>query len=442
MEQLFAERMRREPRFRLWLETIADVAVSAPREQWHTTVHDLKYGVRVLLAIPGFTAVALGVIALGIGATVAVFSAVNAVLLRSLPYGHPEKLVYLFTPNVNFKGIPEEMSPNVADFYDWQRLSHSFTSMAMLRETEVNVVGNGPTHRAGASFVTADFFRTLQVRPALGRTLDSGDDQPGHERVTVVSDAFWRSELGGTPDVLGRRVQFDKQSYTVVGVMPKEFGYPYDGDIPYETPAFKQTDVWIPAAYKPAEKTNRTDFASANAIARLRDGVSPAAAQAELEALESPLQLLYPEMWRGWTVRLKLLVRTIVGPVENMLWLLLGAVGLVLLIAIANTANLLLARASARAHEMGIRTALGAERGRIIRQLLTESLLLSISGGAVGVALAYAAVGVLRKLNPGGIPRFDATTVDERFYSRRYCFRLRPACCRDWHPPWQPRART
>lgn len=414
MEQVFAERARSEPRLGLWLETIADFAVSAPREQWHTTAHDLKYGLRVLLAIPGFTAVALAVMALGIGATVSVFSAVNAVLLRSLPYGHPGSLVYLFTPNVNFKGIPEEMSPNVPDFYDWQRLNHSFTSMALLQETEVNIAGNGSAHRAAASLVTGGFFRTLQARPALGRVLDAGDDQPGHEQVAVISDAFWHRELGAASDAVGRRIEFNQKPYTIVGVMPKDFGYPFDGDIPYEHSAYKQTDVWLPAAYQPAQKTNRTEFASANAIARLRDGVSPAAAQAELESLESRLQALYPQMWRGWTVRVKPLERTIVGPVEKMLWLLLGAVVLVLLIAVANTANLLLARATARAHEMGIRTALGAERGRIVRQLLTESLLLSCSGGVLGIALAYAAVHLLRSLNPGGIPRFDSTTVDGR----------------------------
>jgi putative ABC transport system permease protein len=414
MEQLFGERVRSEPRWRVWLEAIADIGLTAPREQWHTTLQDLKYGARVMAVAPSFTMIAIVVIALGIGATAAVFSAVNAVLLRSLPYGHPEKLVYLFSPNPRFKGVPEEMGPNLPDFYDWRRLSHSFTSMAMFQDTEVNVVGNGSTHRAGASFVTGDFFRTLQVRAAMGRCLDAGDDRPGHERVAVISDAFWRSELGAAPDVLGRRIQFNKQTYTIVGVMRKEFGYPFDGDIPYETPAFKQTDVWLPAAYKADKKTNRVDFDDANAIARLRDGVSAGVAQAELVALETRLEPLYPEMWRGWTARVKPLVATIVGPVESMLWLLLGAAGLVLLIAIANTGNLLLARASARAHEMGIRSALGAERGRIIRQLLTEALMLSLAGGALGVGLAYAAVSVLRRLNPGGIPRFDSTTVDGR----------------------------
>ena len=196
--------------------------------------------------------------------------------------------------------------------------------------------------------------------------------------------------------------------------MQKDFGYPFEGDVPYESSEFRQTNIWLPAAYTPKQKTDRVNMTNGNAIARLRPGVSLAAAQTELAAIESRVQPLYPEMWRGWTALITPFIGTIVGPVEKMLWLLLGAVGIVLLIAISNLANLLLARSSARAHELGIRTALGAERARIIRQLLTESLVLSLAGGALGIALAYAAVRVLTRLNPGGIPRFDSASVDGR----------------------------
>ncbi len=414
MERLFTNRLQSEPCLRLWLETVADLAFSAPLEHWSILASDIKYGARVLAAAPGFTAIALLVIALGIGATVSIFSIVNAVLLRSLPYGHPEKLVYLWSPNVNFKGVPLELGPNVPDFYEWQHLSGSFSSMTMLRPAAVNVVRGNSVTRVGAAFVTGSFFRTLEATPEVGRSLDANDDRPGHERVAVIGDALWRSDFGAGPDVVGKQMRLNRRDYTVVGVMPKDFGYPFDGDIPYDGSGFKRTDIWLPAAYTVNRKTNRTNFDSAVAIGRLRDGVAAAAAQAELAAIEAHLQPLYPEKWRGWTVLVKPLVDTIVGPVEKMLWLLLGAVTLVLLIAIGNVATLLLSRATARNRELGIRTALGAERGRIVRQLLTESLLLSGVGGALGVALAYAAVHLLVLLNPGNIPRFDTANVDGR----------------------------
>ena len=414
MEQLFADRLKSEPLLRVWFEAVADVVFSAPKEHWHILVSDVRYGTRVLSAAPGFTAIALLVIALGIGTTTAIFSVVNAVLLRSLPYGHPEKLAYLWSPNRNFKGVPDELGPNVPDFYEWQRLSRSFSSMALFRQSAVSVVQNGSTSRVGAAFVTGDFFRTLDAWPAMGRGLDANDDRPGHEHVAVISDALWHSQFGSDPHVTGRQIQLNRRNYTVVGVMPKDFGYPFYGDVPYDSTGFKQADLWLPAAYTNSQKTNRVNFASGAAIGRLRDGVSKTAAESELKAIQARLDPLYPEMWRGWTVLVRPLVQTIIGPVEKMLWLLLGAVGVVLLIAISNVAQLLLARATARAHELGIRTALGAERARIIRQLLTESLLLNCAGGALGIAFAYAAVPLLVRLNPGGIPRFDSAAVDGR----------------------------
>lgn len=414
MEQLFAARLKSERRLWLWLESLSDLAISAAKEHWHILVSDVRYGSRVMAAAPGFTAIALLVIALGIGATVSIFSLVNAVLLRSLPYGHPEDLVYLWSPNPNFKGVPDEMSPNIPDFYDWQRLSKSFSEMAMVQPGSLNLVRNGSANQVETASVTGTFFRTMQVSPALGRPIVPDDDQPGHNHVAVISNALWRSQWNASPKIIGQQIQLDRQKYTVVGVMPKGFGYPFAGDIPYEHSDFMQTDIWLPAAYSLDNRTNRTNFRSSDAIARLRPGISAAQAQAELVSMERRLQALYPAMWRGWTALVTPLIQTIIGPVEKMLWLLLGAVGIVLLIAISNIANLLLARATVRAHELGIRTALGAERSRIVRQLLTESLLLSCLGGALGIALACAAVQLLAKLNPGGIPRFDTVSVDSR----------------------------
>ncbi len=417
MEQLFTDRLLCEPHVQLWFETIADIAVAAPREHWHILVSDLRYGAQMLAAAPAFTAIALLVIALGIGATSCIFSLVNAVLLRSLPFGHPEKLVYLWSPNKhwNDSNVPQEVAPNTPDFYDWQRLSQSFSSITTFTQTSINVVENGGSDRVGASSVTGTFFRTLEADPEIGRVINASDDQPGHEHVAVISDAFWHFHFNSDSHILGKEIQLNREKYTIIGVMPKDFGYPFAGDFPYAHSGFKQTDIWLPLAYTVKAKTDRSNFDSADAaIGRLRDGIPAASAQAELGSIESRLDKLYPEIWKGWTVVVKPVIATIIGPVQQMLWLLLGAVAVVLVIAASNVASLLLARVASRAHEMGIRMALGAERSRIVRQLLTESLLLSCTGAALGIAMAYAAVHFVVKLNPGDVPRFESSTVDGR----------------------------
>ena len=408
MEQLFADRLRTEPRWRLWAETVADVAFSAPKEHCAILASDLKHELRALRTIPGFTAIVLLVIALGIGATVSVFSLVNAVLLRSLPYGHPEQLVYVWSPNRNFKGLPDEIGSNVPDFYDWQRLSHSFSSLAGFNIGQLNLIQNSGATKVSIAWVTGNFFRTLEVKPMFGRSLDANDDQPGHQFVAVVSHRFWESHQ----DRLGEAIQLNRKSFTIVGVMPKDFGYPFDGDVPNSPVSSSQTDIWLPAAFTADNRSDRKAFAGALVIGRLRSGMSALAAQSELQSIEAGLQSLYEPMWRGWTALAKPLVPTILGPVQPMLYLLLGSVSAVLLIAVSNVAGLLLARTASRAHELGIRTALGAERARIIRQLLTESLLLSCAGGALGIALAFALVRLLVHLNPGSIPRFGSAGID------------------------------
>ncbi len=415
MERLFADRLKWEPRGRLWLESLSDVAVSAAREHWNILLSDLRYGARVLAASPGFSIVALLVIALGIGAATAIFSLVNAVLLRSLPYGHASELVYLWSPNPRFQGVPAELGPNIPDFYDWQRLSHSFESMTMLRQYAMNLVHGGKPSRVNAARVAGTFFVTLEAKPQFGRAIDTADDRPGYERVAVISHAMWLSLFGGARSAIGKEIQLNRENYTVIGIMPPEFGYPFRGDIPYGQNEFKQTDIWLPAALTAREKTVRDMSGDIDAaIGRLRPGVSPSAAESELKAIEAPLSRLYAKQWQGWTAMVKPVVQTIVGPVEKMLWLLLGAVGLVLLIAISNVANLLLAKVTVRAHEMGIRAALGAGRARLVRQLLTESLLLSCLGGALGIALAYLGVHLMVQLNPGNVPRFESASVDGR----------------------------
>ncbi len=414
MAQLFEDRLRTDPPLRLWLDAIADIGTTAPLEHYYILISDLRHAIRMMTKAPAFAWIALSVIGIGIAATTTVFSLVNAVLLRSMPFGHADELVYLWSPNGNFKGVPDEIGPNVPDFFDWRRLSRSFSRIALFRQARVNLVLGDSANRVGAAFVTGGFFSTLEASPELGRAINVKDDQPGNGQVAVISDALWRSRFGSAPDVLGKQIQLNRKHYTIIGVMPKGFGYPSQGDVPYEHSEAKQTDIWLPAAYTPDQKTNRINFDSADAIGRLRNGISRAEAETELATIEARLQPLYPKMWRGWTVLVTPLVQTIVGPVEKMLWLLLGAVALVLLIAISNVASLQIARLSGRAHEMGIRTAMGAERARIVRQLLTESLLLTCIGGALGVSLSYGTVHMLVRLNPGEIPRFDSATLDGR----------------------------
>ncbi len=398
---------------------------------------DLRYAARTLKSSPGFLIVALLVLALGIGATTAVFSILNAVVLRSLPFGHPQSLAYLWTPNTKWKAqnLPDEMSPTYADFYDWQRLSHSFSSMATLDNKSYNLMADRGVKRINTARVTGGFFRTLQVAPVLGRAITRDDDQAGHEHVALISDALWREAFGGSPDVLGRPLRLNRVTYTVIGVMPKDFTFPHQGDIPAAMAGVTETDVWIPLALSAKDKSDRVDMPSGDAvIGRLKPGISVAQAQSELVAIESHLDPLYPEQWRGWTPLVRPVVATIIGPVEKMMWLLLGAVLLVLLIACGNVANLLLARAAGRMHEMGIRAALGAARFRLVRQMMTESVLLSSMGGALGILLAVGLVRVLVLLDPGGIPRFNQASVDWRVLGVAVALSLITGVLSAWAP--------
>lgn len=415
MEHVFASRLAHEPHWRLWLETCSDLALSALHEHLAILASDLKHELRALRAIPGFTLIVLLVTALGIGAAVSVFSVVNAVLLRSLPYGHPENLVYLYTPNSHYTGLPSEMPPNVPDVYDWKRLSRTISSFAMFMPGSSRLVEGDNVTPIATAGVSADFFKTLDVKAILGRTFNANDDQPGHELVAIMSHERWVSHFNGSPNIIGGKIQLNRKKYTVIGVMAPDFGFPFDGDVPYLGISSRQTDVWIPLAYTVRQKTDRSGHPeAAEVVARLKSGETPGSAQSELNTVESHLNALYAPEMQGWRVLARPLVETILGRVQQMLWTLLGVVGLVLLIAISNIAGLLLARTTSRAHELNIRTALGAERARIIRQLLTESLLLSCTGGAFGIALAYSLVRLFVNLNPGGIPRFEQASVDTR----------------------------
>lgn len=417
LARVFEERLSSEPHAQLWLEAIPDLVLSALREHGHILLADVRHAVRLFAAVPAFTAIALLVLATGIGATITVFSVVNAVLLRSLRFNDPARLVYLWSPNAKFNGpnIPQELAPNFPDFYDWERLSDSFDGMTMLTQRRVNLTRNGAVFRVPAAYVTGSFFRVLGAAPLLGRAIDTHDDEPARRHVAVISKALWNSRFASDQNVIGKQLRVNRESYTVIGVMPESFTFPASGEIPYGMSGISKTELWMPLALPATQKADRVNFLSADAaIARLRPHVSAARAQAELQAIEKRSDSLYPPMWRGWTALVRPMVSTIVGPVEKLLWLLLGASLAVLAIALSNLTNLLLARMTARTHELGIRTALGAGRARLLRQLVTESLALSMAGGALGTGFACAAVQVLIRLNPGGIPRFETASIDLR----------------------------
>ncbi len=393
-------------------ETTRDISLA----RWlNEFLQDCRFSFRQMRKNAGFAAVAITVIGLGIGAVTTIFSLVSAVLLRPLPYGNPSRFVYLWTPNPRFGGnAPRELAPNYPDFYDWQRMSRSFSSMSMLSQRTVNLASGGKVARVGCAFVTGGLFETLEVKPQLGRAIQHADEIPGRSDVVVISDILWHTRFAASPAVIGKRLTLNRDAYTIVGVMPKSFGYPFEGDIPYVAPGFSQTEIWAPLAIAAGEKTDRINFHSADAaIARLRLGVSLQQAQTELGAIQKRLDLLYKDpLAQGWEALIVSLQETIFGPVRPLLWLLLGAVALVLLIACGNVANLLLARVTGRLQEIALRAGLGASRARLMRQLFTESVVLALIGGSLGVLLSFGAVLLLARLNPGNIPRFAQTSVN------------------------------
>ena len=380
----------------------------------NTLLQDLRYSLRTLAKAPGFAAIAVLTLAVGIGANTAIFSLLNAVLLRSFPYRNADRLVYVFTPSHSLPQIPTEaIGPSDGDFFDIQRQAHSFSASTLFDQHSFNLSAEGAAQRVSAVFVQPSFFSLFGVNALFGRGVDAADTEPGREHVAVISHALWQSAFGGSREVLGESLTLDGQTYHVIGVMPASFGYPSGNEAPYSNPG--QTQVWLPWAMTPREKTDR-DNPIGYAVARLRPGVSVAQAQAEMDTIMPRLDALHAadSPFKGTYAVVKPFTETVIGGVRLFVWLLFGAVSLVLLIACANAANLLLARAVGRRHEMGIRSALGARRSRLIRQVLTEALLLACAGGASGIFGAYVAIRLLLRLNPGDIPRLVETSLDPR----------------------------
>jgi predicted permease len=393
-----AKQAHRDERSLLWIEQ---------------AMQDLRYGLRTLSKSPGFTSTAVLTLAVGIGACTAIFSLVNAVLIRSLPYGDSSRLVYLYTPIPQFKLSPEVFGPTYADFYDLKRESHSFQDLTAFDQSIFSLASPGAAERISAARVDGDFFRTFQSSPELGREISPDDNQLGHEKVAVISHALWQAIFGSAADVLHRSLLLDGRSYEIIGVMPQGFEYPHHTDLAYGEPQYKTTQVWIPLALTPQQTADR-DNSRGNAVARLKPGVSIAQAQAEMATIMVRLDKLHGPQVRGWGALIENFVDSTVGHVRSLLWLLLGAVSIVLVIACSNAANLLLARAAGRIRELGVRVALGAGRSRIVRQLITEALLIGLAAGAIGVAFAYLFLRILPLFNPGNIPRLNEASLDMR----------------------------
>ena len=360
---------------------------------------DLRLGIRMLVKTPGFTAVVVLTLALGIGANVALFSVVNGVLLNPLPFPNPDQLVMLDQSKPNF----ENGALTYLNFRDLQKQNKTFSSMALSRGFSFSLIGTGEAERVSARLVTADFFSVFDVRPALGRTFAPGEDEPGVGPVAVISTDLWQRKFGSALDVLGKGVTLDDKSYSIIGVIPANFDL------------FRGTDVYVPIGQwnSPALK-NRGAGLGLHGFGRLKPGVTIEQAQADLSGVMSTLAATYPDTNRGNSAKVSSLKARMIGGIGPTLWLLLGAVGFVLLIACVNVSNLLLARSRGRMREFTIRAALGAGRWRLLRQSLTESLVLALAGGGLGLILAnWGTRGAVAML-PTTLPRASEVGLDAR----------------------------
>jgi putative ABC transport system permease protein len=365
-----------------------------------TLIKDLRYGFRMLAKNPSSTLVAVIALGLGIGANSAIFSVVNAVLLRPLHYRDPARLVVIWETKLS-KGILQEyVSP--PDYRDWVEQQRVFDGIAALRAQPAVLTGGQLPERVETAVVSPNAFELLGVRAALGRTFSKEEDQPGRNRVAVLSHGLWQRRFGGDSSILGKTVIVDGNSFTVVGVTSPDFRLP-------DTPS----ELWMPYTLDAKELSQR-GFKTLRVIGHLKPGVTLEQAAGEMRSIAAHIEQQYADTNSGWSTKIVPLRDQLVGNIGPTLWTLLGAVVFVLLIACANVANLLLARAGNREKEIALRTAIGANPLRLVRQLLTESVLLGLAGGLVGLALAAWSVSILEQFGPSSLPRVEEVTIDWR----------------------------
>jgi len=383
----------------LWVREFVDVLFNAARVHWDILRQDLRYTRRTLVRAPGFTLTAILITGLGIGANTATFSITDHVLVRPLPFPEPDRLVQLWQRTPAYPQV-EISSPN---FDDWKKSSTSFELMSAYSSDAVTYAGNGQPQRLEGTSVTSEFFGILRVQPALGRVFSEDDMGEEAARTVILSHAFWQSAFGGNSDILGKQIRFNDDQYTVIGVMPPDFFFPA-----------RPGQFWRPLIIPAPARLIRDNY-YLYAIARLKAGVSLEKARAEMNLITEQLERQYPRENAKLRATVEPLQENLIPrQTRSLLWTLFGASLCVLLIACTNLANLLLAKAMGRSKELTVRAAIGAGRERLVRQLLTESMSLSVAGGVAGIVIAVVALPLLAQLVPQRLPLADVTVLDQR----------------------------